>query len=214
MKRLLCVLFLSLNVFTVGCTAPQVPIKIETLGSYSASLIKPLPLKVGIYYDDEFSTFASIVQGSNVGAGGAIYNIQTGKANVDLFNYILSSLFEKVIPLQYLPNDSDPVKDVDLILKPSVTNYTYLINYGSSTPFRTKIEYNVIFYMPNGEQICSRNIEGQAMKVNTKLIEFNNEMTSATKLTQSAMLEVATKFITGFCNQEQLKELFKEQCSQ
>jgi hypothetical protein len=62
--------------------------------------------------------------------------------------------------------------------------------------------------LPEGEKIGSWSIKGGG----DALPRLNE--TAVVELTQMAMREVAAKFITDFCNQEDIKKLFYSQCNQ
>jgi hypothetical protein len=136
-----------------------------------------------------------------------------GKANVALFNYILSTVFEKVTPVtpvQYLSKGFENVKDIDLIIVPTVQSYT--IPKFTADGTHIHIIYEINFYLPEGEQINSWRIKGSGLK--PLKLDFKSEKTHVTELTQMAMRQVAAKFMTDFCNQEEIKKLFYSQCEQ
>ena len=64
--------------------------------------------------------------------------------------------------------------------------------------------------MPEGEEISSWRIKGSGLMP----LEIKSETSRVTELTQMAMRQAAAKFITDFCNQEDIKKLFYKQCNQ
>jgi hypothetical protein len=89
---------------------------------YPKPLLKPLPLKIGVYYNDDFRNYENLV-------GGALSrNIHLGKSNVALFDYILPHVFEEVTPVQHL---SEANEDIDIILEHSITSYSCNFDYVS-----------------------------------------------------------------------------------
>jgi hypothetical protein len=139
-----------------------------------------------------------------------------GKANIALFDYILSIGFEKVTPVQYLSEVSNHKKNIDLIIEPTVHSFNLI---SAVDPIANgfdiiDITYAINFYLPDGEKISSWNIKGSgASPFAPSSAEFINE-TRFVELTQMAMREVASKFMTDFCNQIETKKLFYKQCNQ
>jgi hypothetical protein len=197
-------------------------VEINEIGTYPHPLIEPLPIKVGVYYGNDFGKFETTQKLEFVGIDGAIIftyidNIKMGKANIALFDHILSTVFEKVTPVQFLSKESDHKKDIDLIVEPTVHSFTYPSptkppvpsNYGVIT---IHIIYEINFYLPEGEKISSWSIKGSSAVLPG--IELKHETTAVVELTQMAMRRVAAKFMTDFCNQVEIKKLFYSQCNQ
>ncbi len=214
MKRLLFILFVIISFarFIFGCSSMQTyNVNITEIGTYPQPLFEPLRLKVGAYYGKEFRTFDTIQHYQISGAGfSRVCKIQMGKANIALFDYILSIVFEKVTPVQYLSNGSDHKKDIDLIIEPTVHSYTY--PNPTDDGVYIHIVYKINFYLPEGEKISSWKIQGSGHV--PPRFELKTETTAVVELTQMAMREVAAKFMTDFCNQEDIKKLFYSQCNQ
>jgi hypothetical protein len=201
-------LFASIFLF-FSCTKIH-NIEINDIGTYPQALFDPLPIKVSVYYGNDFSTFETsqtIQHKEEVGAT-IIDNIKMGKANIALFDYILSSVFEKVTPVQYLSEGFDHIKDIDLIIEPTVHSFTYPKFTADGSHIH--IIYAIKFYLPTGEEISSWRIKGSGLMP----LEIKSETSRAKELTQMAMRQVAAKFITDFCNQEDIKQLFYKQCKQ
>ena len=193
-----------------GCSSMQsCNINIAEIDIYPQPLFEPLRLKVGAYYGDEFRTFDIIQQFKNPGMDlTEIYKIQMGKANIALFDYILSVVFEKVTPVQHLPKGSDRIKDIDLIIEPTVHSYTY---ERSTADFGyIHIIYAINVYLPEGEQIDYWRIKGSGHVP----IILSIKPSHVSELTQMAMREVAAKFMTDVCKQGEIKKLLYNQCNQ
>jgi len=195
-------------------------VEINEIGTYPHPLIEPLPIKVGVYYGNDFGTFETTQKVELRNRGDTIityiYNTKMGKANIALFDYILPFVFEKVTTVQYLSKGSDHKKDIDLIIEPtmhsfpppSITDPTDNNFYGVNI---IHIIYTINFYLPEGEKISSWSIIG----CNTVFPRFGSvNETTVVEPTQMAMREVAAKFITDFCDQEDIKKLFYNQCNQ
>lgn len=217
-------IFFSLFAFALfifSCSSiKKFNVEINEIGTYPHPLIESLPIKVGVYYGNDFGTFET-TQKVELGDGKStiftyIYNTKMGKANIALFDYILSIVFEKVTTVQYLSKGSDHKKDIDLIVEPTVHSFTHPSATDPNDPNVYGVNiihiiYAINFYLPEGEQISSWSIKGSG----TVLPKFGlmNE-TIVVELTQRAMRQVAAKFITDFCNKVEIKKLFYNQCNQ
>lgn len=79
-------------------------------------LIKPLPLKVGLYYGNDFRNYKTSQTYKIVQSGVThIGNVELGKENIFLFDYITTNLFQDVIPVPYLSNGYLDNENIDLI---------------------------------------------------------------------------------------------------
>jgi hypothetical protein len=214
MKKLVFIFFLLLafTFFSVsGNTTSTINVEINEIGTYPHALFKPLPIKVGVYYRNYFGTFQARLKEDGVVIKPLyIYNIKMGKANIALFDYILSTVFEKVTPLKSLPKEFDHIKDIDLIIEPTVHNYeisTTITHISEMSGYDLRhyinLTYEINFYLPDGKKISLWRIQGSE-----RLLE------NSTETTQRAMRQVAAKFITDFCNQTDINELFYNECSQ
>lgn len=202
-------LFVSISLF-FSCTKIH-NIEINEIGTYPTPLIKPLPLRVGVYYGKDFSTFETTQKVKIPNADiTLIDHVKMGKANTVLFDTILPMVFEKVTHVRNLSKGPDNIKDVNLIIEPKV--HSYSIPNPTAYDVYIHIGYDINFYLPEGEQISSWRIEGTGHAL--PQIELKSEVTAVTELTQMAMREVAANFMTDFCKQADIKKLFYKECSQ
>jgi hypothetical protein len=215
MKKLVFIFFsLFFFIFIIfSCSTRTHHIEVNKIGTYPQTLIEPLPIKVGVYYGNDFGKFESTQKVEIVRKGEVfitfIDSIKMGKANIALFDYILPQVFKEVTLVQHFSEDSEDMKNVDLIIKPTIHKYSYKVSLIESSIF---IIYEILFYSSSGEPIRPWLIEGNGSK--PVKIEFISETSQVVELTQMAMREVAAKFITDFCNQEDIKKLFYSQCNQ
>jgi len=204
-------LFISTIIIVIfGCMKPN-NIEINEIDTYPQPLIEPLPIKVGVYYGNDFGTFETTQKVETPEGGFFIDKIKMGKANIALFDYILPHVFKEVTLVQHFSEDSEDMKNVDLIIKPIIHKYSYN-NFYTASPIESSIciIYEISFYSPGGESIRPWLIEGNG----SKLVHVKIEIPHVIELTQMAMREVAAKFITDFCNQVDIKKLFYSQCNQ
>jgi hypothetical protein len=223
MKKLSFILFslYAFVFFIFSCSLPKTYVEINEIGTYPHLLFKPLPIKVGAYYGSDFSKFEIIRRENKSFHWGSVPNgkicpldpdiIKIGKANIALFDYIFSHVFQQVTIIQHLPKKPENIADIDIIIESNVKDYSSYIKRGSiANKYHQFLTYVITFYSPNGEPMGSWTIEGKA--------SFSYSLVLPGTLTKEginiAMREVAVKFITGFCKQGKIKKLFDKQCNQ
>ena len=207
--------------FIFGCTPANTNIKIAEIGTYPQPLIEPLPLNIGVHYRKEFQEFEitkepplylindSGEQKTNNSYGP--WNIQLGKANIVLFDYILPHVFKKIIPIHHIPEDIAKIENIDAIIEPSIVSYRCeFVMRGLTLECHVQLTYAVTFYTPNSKQIGPWLINGKGFFASFSL----TPETYLREATQIAMRDVAAQFISGFCYQTDIKKLFYKQCNQ
>ena len=107
-----------------GCTTTAV----EVEGTFPReAVIERLPLTIGVYFDESFSTFALAEPIPQRGD----WNIAIGNAQVDMFRSVLPAMFDQVIEMDTLTVEAD----VDAVLVPRVDDMQFAI------PFQTKSNF-------------------------------------------------------------------------
>jgi len=175
---------------------------------YPKPLLKPLPLKIGVYYNDDFRNYESMFNPlPEFPESESRWNIRLGKANIALFDYILPHVFEEVTPVQHLSEANEDMGNFDIILEPSITSYSCNLDLitGWEPKCQVYITYAITFYSLNSMQLgtWSINAEGFASGGWAPNIDA----------TQSAMRDLAAQFMTGICKDMATKELFDKHCN-
>jgi hypothetical protein len=216
MSKLRIIIFISFApaFFLLGCTH-TLNINVTEIDNYPQPLIEPLPINVGVYYGDDFRTYKTTQINGYPEEFTRICNIRLGKANISLFDTIMHSVFENVTSLQHFPNELVNLKNIDLILEPKISDYTYIAVELAWPEATIYITYEIKFYLPDGKQISTWTISGKSYlppRSETGVIVHGKR--SIIKLTKLAMREVAAQFFTGFCDQDQIDKLYYIQCKQ
>jgi hypothetical protein len=187
----------------IGCGI--INVNIPEVEHYPKPLLKPLPLKIGVYYNDDFQKYESMERLSSESS----LNIRLGKANIALFDYILPYVFEEVTPVQDLSEANDDMGNFDIILEPSITYYSCNFIHGWETKCQVDITYAITFYSLNN------------MRLDTWLINAEGFASGhlgtlgglAKDATQIAMRDLAAQFMAGICKNMATKELFYKHCN-
>lgn len=212
MKRLPLIVFVVTSFANIifGCSSTQTyNINITDISHCPKPLFEPMEVNVGVYYAEDFRKFDTIqhyqIPGTDL---SKVCKIQIGKANIALFDYILSNVFENVTPVQFISKGFEHSKDVELIVSPTVHDYEYTNNVDGAN---IHIIYAIDFYLPAGEHISSWRIGGIGHV--PPRFELSFDTTALIEANKMAMREVAAKFISGFCDQGEIKKLFNKPCN-
>jgi len=188
----------------LGCSKN---ITISEVEHYPKPLLKPLPLKIGVYYNDDFRKYEIL----EISAAGL--NIRLGKANIALFDYILPHVFEEVTPVQHLSEANEDMGNLDIILEPSITSYScnldFITDY-SKVKCQVDITYAITFYSPNSMQLGTWSINAEGFAASSGIGPLG---ALAEDATQIAMRDLAAQFMTGICKDMATKELFGKYCN-
>jgi hypothetical protein len=155
-QRLILFIFFIPAFLPFGCTN-TFNINNTEIGNYPQPLIEPLPINVGVYYGNDFRTYKTIQENYFADGWARISKIQLGGANIALFDYILSHIFNNVTSIQHFPIEPENSKNIDLILEPTIIDYIY--GESESADYVT-IKYRINFYSPDGLQISTWSISG------------------------------------------------------
>lgn len=201
---------LLLTVTTFSCSNVQsLDLDIDDIGNCPVPLFEPIDIDIGFYYSGKLKTFKIIKQVQNSSSNlSRVQKIQLGKANIVLYDYIFSTVFDKVTLIDNFRKGSNYQRNIDLVIAPEVDSFFYDL---SDNHISVDLTYAVNLWFPDGKQIAVWKIQG-IEDANTSL--FSNESESLVHTAQMAMRQVAAKFMVGFCKQIEMKQLFPTQCYQ
>ena len=187
----------------LGCSIHNVTI--SEAGQHPKPLLKPLPLKIAVYYKDDFRKYESmeyLLPESSL-------NIRLGKANIALFDYILPHVFEEVTAVQHLSENNEDTGNVDIILEPNITSYACMFSHGWETECDVFITYAITFYSLNSTRLGTWSIHAEGFASS----HIGALGALAKDATQNAMRDLAAQFMTGICKNMATEELFDKHCN-
>ena len=211
-------LLFTAGVLIWGCIDTN--IKIPDGYPYPRPIIAPLPVTVGVYYKESFSGYNTTEEPGNIiinNTGKVIYSdlynattIDMGQVNTAFFNYVLDHAFNEVLLLDSLPSDLSSVEGIDVIIEPNVRDYDAdFVQEGLRAECNVQITYVVNLHLPDSGRIAPWVIIGNGAATDFLILE-----TGIIDATHLALRDVAARFFTGFCNQNEIKTLFLEECRQ
>lgn len=145
MKSVLSALVLLLG----ACSAKEVVIQ----GDYPVPSISPLPLTVGVYYDDSLTEFTHTEVDET--SGKEQFIIQTGRSQPAMFNNLLQGTFSNVVQVDSLENVQTEYPQVDVVFVPLIEEFQLgLPEKTRLNSYEVWIKYNMRLSELDGTQIA------------------------------------------------------------
>lgn len=131
-----------------GCGASTIVLS----GSYPSPLARKIPITVGVYYPPALRNYTYREIDDDTGKDQ--YVVQAGAAQLQLFNTVLPTLFNKVVMLDS-PEQAAGQSGLDAVLVPTLSEF----QLGLPQKTRLKVyeiwlKYNFKLTKPGGEQIA------------------------------------------------------------
>jgi len=156
MAQLRGLFVLSLSLLLSACGANQVVVQSQ----FPKPVLDPLPVKVGVFLSEEFKTHTFVDDPAERTERSWV--VETGAAQVTLWQSILTHLFEQVVYLDALPENLDEEEDVgstessaelpriDAILIPTIADLQYAIPaQTNSKVYEIWLKYDVTLNNPD-----------------------------------------------------------------
>ena len=170
-------------------------------GSYPAPLSRKLPITVGIYYPPELRNHTYTEIDDNTGKDEFI--VQSGAAQLQLFNTLLPAMFRNTLMLDSL-DAARSQSGIDAVLIPTVAEFQMGLPQKTKLKvFEIWLKYNIKLTKPNGDQIADWVMTAYGKAPDENLQSVNDGLQSASNV---AMRDLAASFTLGFANVPDVKE--------
>lgn len=151
MKNLI-VLSLLATLTLTGCTTTVV---VE--GTVPTPLVRKIPARVGIYYDENFKNFKHT---EKLEAEGT-WKIDLGDQNVTFFRNLMGALFDSVLELPGPEPDPQIASQLDAVLIPRIEKYGFLTPGLSGLKFfSASIHYRITMVDMSGNELADWTVVG------------------------------------------------------
>ena len=136
--------WLVLAALLVGCGANTVRVE----GSYPSPNVPPVPLRLGVYYDQALTGFQYI---EYTDRGSEEYIVESGPSHVELFNTVLPAMFAEVVELDSPTADAG----VDAVFIPSIDEFQLALPQKTRLDvYEVWVRYNMRLAEPDGDTIA------------------------------------------------------------
>jgi len=104
-----------------GCGPAQVLVE----GNFPPPLMEPLPLTVGVWYDQDFANHEFFDEAKSRSESSWI--VKTGQAQVQMWDTLLAGMFQNIVYMKGRPEPGQMNQVVDAVLIPHVDELQYAI---------------------------------------------------------------------------------------
>jgi len=167
--------------------------------SFPEPLVSALPIKMGVYFSDEFRGFTHEEEAEGQGK----YSISTGTSQVALFNQIFNSYFRDTVQLKSI-DEAVELASIDGVIAPEIEELQFAIpSQTKNNIFEVWIKYKLTLYQPDGTVIVDWPISAYG-KTPTAFMQ-----SSEAALEQAAIValrDAGANFALSFDKQAAVKE--------
>ena len=141
---------LALLCLLAGCGARQVVVE----GEFPEPLMSPLPLNMGVWYDEEFSNHEFFDEAK--GRAESSWIVKTGAAQIQMWDIVLAGVFDNLEHMKNAPGSGEMNQVVDAVLVPKVEELQYAIPAHTNVKvYEIWMRYRFDMVTTAGEQIAS-----------------------------------------------------------
>lgn len=177
---------------------------IAIVHKFPVPLIEPLPLRVGIYYEDDIRFFQFLDKTSD----GATWSVDLGDANIRMFDNVFGAMFTEVTEVGDPSLLAEPVPGLDGIIAPKIEEYAFLTPAEQGSKFfAVSIRYRLNIHEPDGTLASSWLINAYG-KSRSQLLQGEESLAEATRF---AMRDAAAALSEQYKDKPELAVLFPDE---
>ena len=151
-------------------------------------VIERMPVKIGVFYQDELRNYVSEENSDE----RPNWKIESGSSHVDLFEQILSSMFQEVTEVAA----TTAAATVDAVLAPRVAEMQFALPAETKTDFyEAWVKYDMELYNQDGSRIANWSVTGYG-KSSTEFMKSRDKGLNAA--VNQALRDAGAKIALGF----------------
>ena len=151
---------------------------VTVTGTLPTPLVERIPANVGVYYSDEFKSFAHKESMPESGT----YEIYFGSQNLSFFRNLVNALFTDVTEVSSPDLSAEQKGEFDAVLLPKIVKYGFLVPAISTLTFyEASIEYQIVLVDNEGNDLGPWKIVGYG-KAEGQLFRTGDAVREATML--------------------------------
>ncbi len=193
----------SLKIFGVACLALLLSAcganSVVVQGSYPSPNVRPIPLTLGVYFDEELKGFNYI---EYTETGKEEYVVASGQTHIQLFNSLLPSMFARVVVLDSL--EAAAGAQVDAVLAPSIEEFQLALPQKTRLDaYEVWVKYNMRLLAPDGAYIADWVVTSYGKTPTESLRSVEAGINDATV---GALRDLASNFTLSFRSVPEVSE--------
>jgi len=187
----------------VGCG----PNKVVVQGNFPPPLIEPLPLTLGVWFDDNFSKHEVFDEAKSKKDSSWVVN--TGEAQMQMWNALLAGMFTQVLHLKEPPGPGRSNPDVDAVLIPHVEELQYAIPAQTNVKvYEIWMRYRLELVATDGTPIAQWTMTSYG-KTPTALLQSDQDAVNLAAV--MALRDAGANFATRFTRVPAVQDWLRQQ---
>ncbi|MFD1215164.1 MULTISPECIES: hypothetical protein [Microbulbifer] len=192
-----CVRKLGIFALSVLLAACSHTVRVD--GEFPAPVGNPHPLTVGVYFSDDFSNFTHQENREDRDE----WNINTGRAQSNLFNTVFASMFRETVNLSQYP--SNLPAGLDLVIVPEVRELQFTMPRETRVNiFEVWIKYDMHAYNRQGDSVAEWVITAYGK---TPTAFLKSQEAALAQAINIALRDAGATLYTGFTQVPELQAL-------
>jgi hypothetical protein len=176
--------------FLSACGANQVIVDSQ----FPQPALDPIPMTLGVYFSEDFKTHIFVDEPKAETERGWV--VETGAAQVSLWQTILNAMFEKVVYLEQAPSTETPSAEVQSVLIPTISDLQYAIPAHTNTKvFELWLKYDIAVTDNTGDSLAEWSMTAYG-KTPEAFMQSNQEAVGAAAIV--ALRDAGANFAVNF----------------
>lgn len=172
-------------------------VNVSANAEFPKPLVEPLPLKLGVYYSDEFTRYQHAEE-----RWGVEWKVELGQFHVTMADRLFASAFRDMVRLK-APADGQ-TSDVRAVVEPRIEQYSFITPRDTGAKYyAVTIKYRLNVFAPDGRLADSLTFTGYGSAVSSGMTSTKPMLLA----TRKAMRDAAAKFLVQFPEQDVVKKL-------
>lgn len=182
------------------------PEKVVVRGEFPSPLIQPLPITLGVWMDSEFTQHEIFDEARTRNESSWVVN--TGEAQVQMWNTLLAGMFTKVVHLGSAPGPGSASASVDAVLIPHVEELQYAIPSQTQVKvYEIWMRYRFELVTAQGAPIAQWNMSSYG-KTPTAFLQSDQDAVNLAAV--MALRDAGAHFATTFSKQPAVRAWLQE----
>jgi hypothetical protein len=172
-------------------------VNVAANAEFPKPLVEPLPLRLGVYYSDEFSAYQHAEE-----RWGVEWKVELGQFHVTMADKLFDAAFRDTVKLK-APADGQ-TSDVRAVVEPRIEQYSFITPRDTGAKYyAVTIKYRLNVFAPDGRLADSLTFTGYGSAVSSGMTSTKPMLIA----TRKAMRDAAAKFLVQFPEQDVVKKL-------
>jgi hypothetical protein len=186
------------------------PERVVVRGEFPPPLIEPLPITLGVWMDNDFTTHEIFDEAKSRKESSWVVN--TGEAQVQMWNTLLAGMFSKVVPLGSAPGAGSASASVDAVLIPHIEELQYAIpTHTQVKVYEIWMRYRFELVSAQGAPIAEWRMSSYG-KTPTAFLQSDQDAVNLAAV--MALRDAGAHFATTFTKQPAVKAWLQEKGAQ